>query len=104
MMTEERREINRVEYKSKAVIVASEDQEMIYAEVCNVSPLGMGLTAGAETPDILGKEVIAACDTIIMFADVARQEKKEDGSFSIGLKAKRFTPQVLRYLFNRIGK
>lgn len=39
---------------------------------------------------------------MIMYADVNRQEKREDGSFTLGISAKQFTPEVLQYLFDSI--
>ena len=38
---EERRQINRIEYETKSVIVVCDTQEKIYVKVQNVSPLGM---------------------------------------------------------------
>ena len=38
-----------------------------------------------------------------MYADVKRQVKAEDGSFEIGVGARKFTPEVLEFLFKSIG-
>lgn len=100
---EERRNINRVEYKVNSVIVLCDTYDKYFVEVDNVSPLGMGITAPADTPDILDKDIIIVADTLIMYATVARQEKMEDGKFQIGIHAKKFTPEVLGYLFEKIG-
>lgn len=100
---EERRSINRVEYKVNSVIVLCDTYDKYFVEVDNVSPLGMGITAPNETPDIKGKDIIIVADTLIMYATVTRQEKLEDGRYQIGIHAKKFTQEVLGYLFDRIG-
>ena len=38
-----------------------------------------------------------------MFATVNRMEKLENGSYIVGISAKRFTDDVLKYLFEHIG-
>ena len=68
-----------------------------------MSPLGMGITGPADLPDIEGKDIIIVADTLIMYALVNRQKKLSDGRFEIGIEAKKFTPDVLEYLFNHIG-
>lgn len=100
---EERRGINRVDYNVKSVIVDCDTFEKYFVEVDNVSPLGMGITAPAETPNLEGKDIIIVADTLIMYALVTRQEALEDGRWQIGIQAKKFTPDVLEYLFNHIG-
>lgn len=100
---EERRNINRVEYQVKSVIVTVDTYDKYYVDVDNVSPLGMGITGPADLPDILGRDIIIVADTLIMYALVNRQKKKEDGRFEIGIEAKKFTPDVLTYLFECIG-
>ena len=100
---DERRNINRVEYKVQSVIVVCDTYEKYYVEVANVSPLGMGIKGPADLPDIMGKDIIIVADTLIMYALVNRQKKLEDGSFEIGIEAKKFTPDVLEYLFQHIG-
>ena len=40
---EERRGINRVDYRVKSVIVTCDTFEKFYVDAINVSPLGMGL-------------------------------------------------------------
>ena len=47
---EERRGINRVDYRVKSVIVTCDTFEKFYVDAINVSPLGMGLLAPAGTP------------------------------------------------------
>ncbi|MCR4788740.1 MAG: hypothetical protein K5888_09140 [Lachnospiraceae bacterium] len=100
---EERRIISRVEYQVKSVIVLCDTYDKYYVDVDNVSPLGMGITAPADLPDIFGKDIIIVADTLIMYALVNRQKKREDGTFEIGIEAKKFTPDVLMYLFEHIG-
>ena len=100
---EERRKINRTEYHSNSVIVVCETEQKLYVEVENVSPLGMGVHAPADSPDILGKDIIIITETLIMYALVNRMEKLEDGSFIVGIEAKKFTDEVLKYLFEHIG-
>jgi len=101
---EERRQINRVEYIAKSVIVVCETQETIQVNVENVSPLGMGIRMTEDRPDLVGKDIIIVAETLIMYADVIRQEKQEDGSYIVGIQAKKFTQDVLEYLFTHIGQ
>ena len=100
---EERRGINRVDYAVKSVIVTCDTYEKFIVDALNVSPLGMGLIAPEDTPDLVGRQIIIVADTLIMNADVLRQEKMEDGQYQIGIQARKFTPEVLEYLFEHIG-
>lgn len=100
---EERREINRIEYNAKSVIVVCDTQERYYVEVENVSPLGMGIRMPGDVPMIVGKDIIIIAESLIMYADAVRQEKQEDGTYVLGIQAKRFTGDVLQYLFDHIG-
>lgn len=100
---EERRKIDRVRYQAKSVIVVCDTQEKIFVEVENQSPLGMGIRMPSDAPDINGKDVIIVAETLIMYAEVNRQEKREDGTYEVGIAAKRFTPDVLQYLFDHIA-
>lgn len=100
---EERREISRVDYKTKSVLVVVETGEKYYVDTENVSPLGMGIRMDADAPDIKGKDIIIVAHTLIMYADVIRQEKQEDGSYVLGIHAREFTPEVLEYLFEHIA-
>ena len=100
---EERRNINRVEYQVKSVIVLCDTYDKYYVDVDNVSPLGMGITGPEDLPDILGKDIIIVADTLIMYALVNRQKKRDNGTYEIGIEAKKFTPDVLTYLFEHIG-
>ena len=101
---EERRGINRVDYRVKSVIVTCDTFEKFYVDAINVSPLGMGLLAPAGTPNLVGRQIIIVADTLIMNADFLRQEKMEDGQFQLGIKARKFTPAVLKYLFEHIAE
>ena len=80
---EERRRIDRVGYQAKSVIVVCDSGESIFVETCNVSPLGIAFTMPAGSPDLKGKAL-------------------EDGSFKVAISAKKFTPEVLQYLFEHI--
>lgn len=100
---DERRKIHRVEYPSKSLIVLVESGDKYFVETTNVSPLGMGIKAPGDIPDIIGKDIIVVAETLIMYADVNRQEKNDDGTYTIGIRARKFTNEVLEYLFERIG-
>ena len=54
---EERRGINRVDYRVKSVIVTCDTFEKFYVDAINVSPLGMGLLAPAGTPNLVGRQI-----------------------------------------------
>lgn len=101
---EERRKINRVEFKANSVIVDKESLEKYFGEVKNVSPLGMAITVDEKTPSILGNDVIVVAETLIMYADVVRENKEANGKKTIALKARKFTPDVLQYLFEHIAE
>lgn len=60
------------------------------------------ITMPAGSPDLKGKDIIIVADTMIMYADVTRQEEQEDGGFKVAISAKKFTPEVLQYLFEHI--
>lgn len=98
---EERRKINRVEYKANSVIVVCDTQETIYGNVKNISPLGMAVDIPKDSPDLLKKDIIIVAETMIMYADVVRVD--DDGETkTIALNARKFTPDVLNYLFEHI--
>ena len=99
---EEKREINRVDYHANSVIVVCDTQQSFQAEVENVSPLGMGVRVPADAPELLHQDIIIVAETLIMYATVNRVEKKEDGTSFVGISAKKFSPDVLQYLFERI--
>lgn len=99
----ERRNISRVGYKAKSVIVVCDTGERYFVETKNVSPLGMGITMPAGSPDLVGKDIIIVASTLIMYADVNRQVENEDGTYTMGISARQFTPEVLQYLFTHIA-
>lgn len=100
---EERRKIDRVSYPANCIVVVCETGETLQGMTANVSPLGMGIKMPPKSPNIDGKDVIVVAETLIMYADVNRQVKMDDGSFEIGVAARKFTPEVLEYLFDSIG-
>ena len=104
MILEERRNISRVDYLAKSVIVVCDTGEKYMVETKNVSPLGMGITMPAGSPNIVGKDIIIVASTLIMYADVNRQVENEDGTYTVGISAREFTPEVLQYLFTHIAE
>ena len=99
---EERRRINRVKFEAKSVIVPCDSLDKVYADVLNVSPMGMAAKVLDDTPALLGKDVIVVAETLIMYADVVREDKNADGTRTVALNARKFTPDVLKYLFEHI--
>lgn len=99
----ERRKINCVDFLANTVIVVCDTQEKIYCKTENFSPMGIGIRVPEGTRDITGMDVIIVAETIIMYADVVRQAPEPDGTAMIGVQARRFTPEVLQYLFDRLG-
>ncbi len=100
----ERRRIDRVSYNADSVMVVREDLKKIYCKVLNLSPLGVAVTVDGDTPSLLGKDVIIVADTLIMYADVIREDPAEDGNRIVALNAKKFTNEVLEYLFEHIAE
>lgn len=100
---EERRQVDRVSYPVNGVIVVCDEQKKIFVSVQNVSPLGIGANMPGDGPDIQGKDIIIVTETLIMYADVVRQERQADGTYFIGIAAKKFTEDVLQYLFDKIA-
>lgn len=97
-----KRKIDRTPHRVNGVIVVCDTQEQLYVDVVDISPLGVGAYAEADSPDILGKDVIIVTETMIMYADVARQEKQEGARCKIGLSARKFSEEVLQYLFDSV--
>ena len=60
------------------------------------------IRAEADAPQLVGKDVIMVAETLIMYADVVRQVPMADGCWSIGLTARKFSKDVLQYLFDGI--
>jgi hypothetical protein len=102
-MSDERRKINRVEFPANTVIVVCDTQEKIFCQTVNFSPMGIGIRVPEGTTNIKGMDVIVVAETIIMYADVVRQDPEPEGTAIVGVEARRFTPEVLEYLFNHIG-
>lgn len=102
-MSNENRQISRINYNSPAAIVLVDTHESIVVDVQDVSPLGMGITAPLLTPDIQGKDIIIVTETLIMMANVTRQIKQENGTYTIGIQAKKFSQDTLGFLLQRIS-
>ncbi len=102
-VTSEKRKIGRVEFKAPSIVVICDTGETIYVQVEDASPKGMGLWMKDDRPDILGQDIIIVAETVIMYATVARMEKRPDGTYTVGISAKKFTKEVLEYLFSHIG-
>ena len=102
-VTSDKRSIGRVEFKAPSVIVLCDTGETIFVQVEDASPRGMGLWMKDDRPDIDGKDLIIVADTVIMYATVARMVKRDDGTYTVGISAKKFTQEVLEYLFRHIG-
>ncbi len=100
---EERRHITRIDYRADSVIVVREDLRKIYGKVKNVSPLGIAVIIPADSPSVLSKDIIIVADTLIMYADVVREVDQGDGTRLLGLNARKFTGEVLQYLFEHIA-
>lgn len=100
---EERRRIDRVKYVANSVLVVCDTQEKMMVQVQDVAPMGMAIRMEKEIADLVGKDIIVVAETMIMYATVVRVEKQEDGSFLAGVSAKKFTDEVLQYLFDHIG-
>ena len=100
---EERRKINRVEYEANSVIVDRETQNKYYGRVKNISPLGLAVVVDDKTPSLLGNDVIVVAETMIMYADVVREDPPVNGSRTVAFSSRKFTGDVLQYLFEHIG-
>ena len=100
---EERRKINRVAFSANSVIVDRDTQEKFYGQVKNISPLGVAITVEEDTPSLTGRDVILVAETLIMYADCIREDEEADGKRTVAFSSKKFTNEVLQYLFDRIG-
>ena len=99
----ERRTINRVEFLANSVIVDKETLKKYYGQVKNISPLGIAITVDKHIPNLVGRELIVVAETMIMYSEAVREDKELGNKKSIAFKAKKFTPDVLQYLFEQIG-
>lgn len=102
MEQNERRTSGRIEYPSHGIAVVCDTQTVIHMSVLDIGPGGAGLILPPDTPYLTGKDLILITDTMIIYADVIRQERSEDGSWKAGLAARRFSSEVLQYLLGSI--
>ena len=100
---QERRTINRVEFIANSVIVDKETLTKYYGQVKNVSPLGIAITVDKRIPNLVGRDVIIVAETMIMYAEAVREDKEEGTKKTLAFKSRKFTPDVLQYLFTQIG-
>ncbi len=100
---EERRKINRVDYKANSIIVDRETQAKIYGQVKNISPLGIAIVVDDNVPNLVGRDVIVVAETLIMYADVVREDDFDKGSKIMAFSSRKFTGDVLQYLFEHLG-
>lgn len=98
---EERRELPRINYKAKAILVLYETGCPLYADIINLNPLGMGLVMNETAPDILGCDVLVVSDTSLVYSTIIRQKKRPDGTYEIGTKNKKFDKKTKQYLFDK---
>lgn len=102
MKQDDRRMFDRREYRPEGIAVVCDTQQVLYVGVRDISPGGVGITLPADAPYLLKEDLILVADTMIMYASVVRQVKQEDGSWQAGLEAKKFSQEVLQYLFDSI--
>ncbi len=100
---EERRTINRVEFLANSVIVDKQTLARYFGQVKNISPLGIAITVDKRIPNLVGRDVIIVAETMIMYAEAVREDKEMGEKKSVAFKARKFTPDVLQYLFEQIG-
>jgi hypothetical protein len=101
---DERRIINRVEFLANSVIVDKDTLHRYFGQVKNISPLGIAITVDKHIPEMVGRDVIIVAETMIMYAEAVREDQEDKGKKSIAFKARKFTPDVLQYLFDHIGE
>ena len=100
---EERRSINRIEFLANSVIVDRQTLEKFYGQVKNVSPLGIAITIDKRVPNLVGRDVIVVTEKMIMYSEAVREDQEVGSKKSVAFKAKKFTSDVLEYLFEQIG-
>lgn len=98
----ERRALGRVPYLSDGVVVVCDTQAVFHVGVLDVGPSGVSLTLPEDAPDLTGRDLILVMDTMIMYVDVIRQERRQDGAWRAGVAARKFSREVLQYLFDSI--
>ena len=59
----ERRAIGRVAFPSKGVLVVCDTQEVLHVGVRDLGPIGVGLRADADTPNLVGPAAHAAANS-----------------------------------------
>lgn len=74
----ERRSIGRVSFPSKGVLVVCDTQEVLHVGVRDLGPIGVGIRAEADTPNLVGKDVIMVAETLIMYANADLEAKLTD--------------------------
>ncbi|XCP84474.1 PilZ domain-containing protein [Roseburia hominis] len=99
----ERRSIERVQFRTNGIIVVRETEEMLYVQIEDMSPLGIGFRMEAGSPDIRDKDIVVITETAIMYADVVHVIEQQDGSIKVGVSMKKFTEDLLKVLFKRIS-
>lgn len=102
-MEKERRQLNRVDYESKSVIVLPDTAEKYIGITKNISPLGIAISVPEDTPSFLNQKVIIVAETLIMYADAVREEEPVNGQRIVAFTARKFTQEVLEYLFEHIS-
>ena len=100
----ERRSINRVEFLANSVIVDKQTLTKYFGQVKNISPMGIAITGDKKVPNLVGRDVIVVAETMIMYAEAVREDQELGEKKSIAFKARKFTPDVLQYLFEHIGE
>ena len=100
---QERRTINRVEFLANSIIVDRQTLEKYFGQVKNISPLGIAITVDKRIPNMVGRDVIIVAETMIMYAETVREDHEEGMKKTLAFKARKFTPDVLEYLFESIG-
>lgn len=102
MERNERRISGRVAHPSKGIAVLCDTQTVIHVNVLDIGPGGASLILPPDTPELTGRDLILIASTMIIYADVVRQERLGDGSWRAGLAARRFSSEVMQYLLDSI--
>lgn len=98
----ERRRFERVACQARGVAVLCGSREVLRVDLVDMSLGGAGLTLPADTPDIRGRDLVLATDTLMMYGDVVWQVRTRGGPWRAGLSARKFSPEVLQYLLEGI--
>lgn len=102
MEQNEQRKSGRVEHKSQGIAVSCDTQTVFHVNILDIGPGGAGLILPPDTPKLTGRDLILITETMIIYADVTRQERLEDGSWRAGLAARKFSREVIQYLLESI--